>query len=88
MAMIAGGFLAAPIAAEAQQGTSVRRIGFIYQVPQTPMVDGWWKAFITGPSEDSWIEHQNLVVERRPTEFRKEAALTAAQELVRAEGVS
>jgi putative ABC transport system substrate-binding protein len=76
------GLLAAPLAAEAQ-GTSVRRIGYIYQVPQTPVVDGWWEVFITGLSEYGWIEHQNLVVERRPAEFRKEAALTAAQELVR-----
>ena len=33
--------------------------------------------------EQGWVEHQNIVVERRYAELRKEAALVVAEELIR-----
>jgi putative ABC transport system substrate-binding protein len=80
---LVGGLLAGPFALEAQQAPSVRRIGYIYNVPATPLVDSWWQAFDTGLRDHGWVEHQNIVVERRSAELRREAALAAAEELVR-----
>ena len=83
MAMVAVGLLAAPLVAGAQQAGTVRRIGYISNSPSSPLTEAWWGAFVAGLREQGWVEHQNIVIERRYTEQRKEAALAVAEELVR-----
>ena len=78
---VAGALLAAPLVVSAQQAPSVRRVGYIYS--ETPMGDSWRQAFDAGLREHGWVEHQNIVVERRRVSLRTEAALAAAVELVR-----
>ena len=76
--------LATPSAGEAQQRGTIRRIGYISTVPSTPLTDAWWQAFVDGLREHGWVEGENIVIERRYADLRKEAALAVAQELVRA----
>jgi ABC-type uncharacterized transport system substrate-binding protein len=76
--------LSAPFAGEAQQRGTIRRIGYISTVPSTPLTDAWWQAFVVGLREHGWVEGENIVLERRYADLRKEAALAVAQELVRA----
>jgi putative tryptophan/tyrosine transport system substrate-binding protein len=76
------GLLAAPLAAEAQQVGTVRRIALISTAPISSLTEPWWEAFVASLREQGWVEHQNIVIERRYTEQRKEAALAAAEELV------
>jgi len=82
-AMVAVGILSGPLASEAQQAGRVRRIGYISNAPSSPLTESWWEAFGAGLREHGWVEHQNIVIERRYAELRKEAALAVAEELVR-----
>ena len=82
-AMVAVGILTGPLASEAQQAGRVRRIGYISNAPSSPLTESWWEAFGAGLREHGWVEHQNIVIERRYAELRKEAALAVAEELVR-----
>jgi len=82
-AMVAVGILAVPLASEAQQAGRARRIGYISNAPSSPLTESWWEAFGAGLREHGWVEHQNIVIERRYAELRKEAALAVAEELVR-----
>src|SRR4030095_1838400 len=79
-AMAAAGIISAPLAASAQTGTTVRRIGqFWTGIPETP-----------AETEDlavplralGWVEGRNLLIERRYAE-RAELLDPLAQELVR-----
>lgn len=74
----------APLAAEAQQGGTIRRIGYISSAPSTPLTHSWWQALVTGLREHGWVEGENIVIERRYADQRKDAAFAVAQELVRA----
>ena len=74
--------LSAPLAAEAQRTETVRRIGLFSTLPISPLTEPWWEAFVASLRQ-GWVEHQNIVIERRYTEQRKEAALAVAEELVR-----
>lgn len=76
--------LAAPLAAEAQVGGTIRRIGYIANVPSTPLTDSWWQAFVAGLREHGWVEGENIAIERRYADLRKEAAFGVAQKSVRA----
>jgi putative ABC transport system substrate-binding protein len=78
-----GSLAISPVASRAQQAAAVRRIGYIANAPRTPVTDSFWAAFVGGLQEHGWIESQNLVIERRYVEMRKETALAAAEELVR-----
>ena len=82
-AMVAVGILTGPLASEAQQAGRARRIGYISNAPSSPLTESWWEAFGAGLREHGWVEHQNIVIERRYAELRKEAALAVAEELVR-----
>jgi putative ABC transport system substrate-binding protein len=63
LGVIAGGLLAEPLAAEAQQAGKVYRIGAVVQVvPTTPPGQG---PFYDRMRELGWIHGQNFVVERR-----------------------
>ena len=74
--------LAAPRFGQAQQAP--RRIGVIAVAPRTPVTDSFWEAFRSGLQDHGWVEPKDIVIERRDIESRKEAALAAADELIRA----
>jgi len=68
--------LVAPSGALAQPAGRVARVGYISNVPgDSPLVELWRKAFVDGLREHGWIENQNVVIERRYAELRKEASL-------------
>src|SRR5437870_1245480 len=76
--------LVAPSGALAQQAGRVARVGYISNVPgDSPLVELWRKAFVDGLREHGWIENQNVVIERRYAELRKESALAVIEELIR-----
>jgi putative tryptophan/tyrosine transport system substrate-binding protein len=77
------GALAAPLTARAQEAPA-RRIGVIAAAPRTPVTDSFWEAFQSGLREHGWIETRNIVVERRDIQVREDAALAAAEDLIRA----
>jgi len=79
MAVIAGGLLAAPLGAEAQQspGKSAR-IGLLGDVPS--FLD---QPFRQGLRELGYIEGQNIVIEHRAPEWKYERLPGLAAELVR-----
>ena len=83
MAMVTVGLLAGPLVAEAQQAGTARRIGYISNAPSSPLTESWWGAFVAGLREQGWVEHQNIVIERRYAELRKDAALAVVEELIR-----
>jgi putative ABC transport system substrate-binding protein len=62
MAVIAGGLLAAPLAAEAQPARKVHRIGFL-RAGEPPKF--WIDEFREGLRELGYVEGQNLVIEFR-----------------------
>ena len=81
-ACIAWSALAAPGSAGAQADRKVARIGLISNASGS-LPDSWWEAFAAGLREQGWTEHQNLVIERRYAELRKDASVAVAEELVR-----
>ena len=79
--VIAGGLLAVPLAAEAQQAGKVYRVGFLWDSPAV-----WPHAlegFRQGLRDLGWVEGQNIVVEYRWAEGRFERLPGLAEELVR-----
>jgi putative tryptophan/tyrosine transport system substrate-binding protein len=80
--VIAGGLLAAPLVAEAQQTRKVWRIGFI--LTAVPNEVGYLiKALSEGLRELGYVEGRNVVFERRFAEGRQERLPALAAELVR-----
>jgi putative ABC transport system substrate-binding protein len=65
---LAGGFLAAPLAGEAQQPGKVYRIGILTNKASDPADRHLWQAFRLGLREHGWIEGENIVLEYRWTE--------------------
>ncbi len=83
LGVIAGGLLAAPLAAEGQQPAKVFRIGILGTYPPTaPEFAHLWEAFTQGLRDLGYIEGQNLLVERRFMEGRAERLPGLAAELV------
>ena len=77
---MAGGLLAAPLAAEAQQpAKKVPRIGVL---TSTPMTDELQESFRQGLRDHGYVEGQNIVVEWRAAEGRADRAKALAVELV------
>jgi putative ABC transport system substrate-binding protein len=76
--VVAGGLLAAPLAARAQQATRIYRIGFLGDVPS--FLD---EAFRQGLRELGYFEGQNIVIERRSSEWKYERLPGLAADLVR-----
>jgi putative ABC transport system substrate-binding protein len=73
-----------PLAARAQQGERVRRIGFLLPgVARTMAVRGQLEAFRQGLKEYGWVEGQNIIVEYRFAEGKEDALPAIAAELVR-----
>src|ERR1700704_990996 len=76
---LAGGFFAAPLAAEAQQRPKTARIGFLSLSPgPTSTMD-----ISPGLRELGWIEGQNLAIEYRWAANREDQLPALAAELVR-----
>jgi len=73
---VAGGLLAAPLAAEAQQAGKVFRIG------ATVATDAFYDAFLQRLGELGWVSGQNAVVERRTTRGERAGVAAMVAELV------
>ena len=79
---VAGGLLAAPLAADAQQAGKVPRIGFLgTRSPSdtSPRLDAFRQAL----RELGWVEGQNIVIDYRYAEGRLDRLPDLAAELVR-----
>jgi putative tryptophan/tyrosine transport system substrate-binding protein len=82
VALIAGGLLAAPLAAEAQKTGKVYRVGFLEVVAATSNTTNL-AAFRQGLRELGYVEGQNFVIEYRSADGRAERFPDLADELVR-----
>src|SRR5215470_13056594 len=80
MAMMAGGLLAAPLAAEAQQAAKVARIGLLSLnlVPNRHLGE----AFRQGLRDLGYVEGRNVAIEYRDAEGKLERLPALAAELV------
>jgi putative ABC transport system substrate-binding protein len=65
MALMAGGLLAAPLAAEAQQAGKVYRIGLLESSAPDPARQAWWTAFRQLMRQLGYVEGQNVSFEPR-----------------------
>jgi ABC-type uncharacterized transport system substrate-binding protein len=79
---LAGGLLAAPLAAEAQSGTKLWRIGYL-SVSQVELDRSWVGAFRDGLRELGYIESQNLIIEQRHAAGHSERLPELAAQLLR-----
>ena len=79
---LAGGLLAAPLAAGAQQAGKVYRIGYLAGGSSTSVAH-LIEAFRQGLRELGWVEGQNIVIEYRSAEGRSDRLPDLAAELVR-----
>jgi len=80
IAMVSGGLLAAPLAAEAQQAGTVPRIGVL---TSNPMTEELQESFRQGLRDHGYIEGKNTSVEWRAAGGRSDLAKAFAVELVR-----
>jgi len=79
---LAGGLLAVPLAADAQQAGKVYRVGYL-STPTRASVDHILEAFLRRLRELGWIEGQNLIIEYRWADGNVERLPALAAELVR-----
>jgi putative ABC transport system substrate-binding protein len=79
---LAGGLLAAPLAAEGQQSGKVYRVGLLEVVPAASNATNL-AAFRQGLKELGYAEGQDLVIEYRSADGRPERFPALAEELVR-----
>ena len=78
-----GGSAAWPLAARAQQGERVRRIGVLLPAaPDDAEFQSWVGAFLQGLAQSGWITGRNIRVETRWTKFDAEQTRKYAAELV------
>jgi putative ABC transport system substrate-binding protein len=81
---LAGGLLAAPLAAEAQQAGSVQRIGFLYFGSRESALDtGRYAAFVEGMRELGYVAGKNVVVEERFADGKPERLPDLVAEVLR-----
>jgi putative ABC transport system substrate-binding protein len=78
--VIAGGLLAAPLAAEAQQAAKIARIGYL--TPNLAAFPHLQEAFRQGLRDLGYVEGGNVVIEYRDAEGKFERLPTLAAELV------
>ena len=76
----AGGFLAAPLAVEAQQAAKVARIGYL--APNLAATPHLRDAFLQGLRDLGYVEGRNVVIEYRDAEEKAERLPALAAELV------
>ena len=82
MALMAGGLLAAPLAAEAQQAGKVYRIGLLDFSAPDPARQAWWNAFRQRMRELGYVEGQNVTFEPRWAQGDTDRLPKLAAELV------
>ena len=82
MALISGGLLAAPLAAEAQPAGKVYRIGVLEGTP-VALNAANLEAFRQGLQELGYVERQNYAIEYRSADGRPDRFPDLAAELVR-----
>jgi len=80
---LAGGLLAAPLAAVAQQPGKVYRVGILTNKASDPAEARLWQAFRLGLRERGWIEGRNLLIEFREAEGNFARLPELAADLVR-----
>jgi putative ABC transport system substrate-binding protein len=78
LGVIAGGLLAAPPAAEAQQAAKIARIGYLGRKANSHLL----AAFLQGLRDLGYVEGRNVVIEVRDAEGRNERLPALAAELV------
>jgi putative ABC transport system substrate-binding protein len=84
LGVVAGGLLAPPLAADAQQAGKIHRVGFLS--PTSPSDPGHPRrlgAFLEGLRELGYTEGQNVVIESRWAQGKYERLPGLATELVR-----
>ena len=80
---LAGGLVAAPLAAGAQQPGKVYRIGWLGIVPPTsPPLQRLSEAFLQGLRDHGFVEGQNVIIDRRYSEGREDRHTALVAELV------
>ena len=81
MALVSGGLLAAPLAAEAQKARKVPRVGFltVYASGDIPL---WREGFRQGLRDLGYREGQNIVIEYRYADGNPDRLPALARELV------
>src|SRR6516165_678923 len=78
-----GGAAAWPLAARAQQGERMRRIGVLMPAaPDDAEWQSWLGAFLQGLAQSGWITGRNIRIETRWTKFDPEETRKYAAELV------
>ena len=75
MTALAGGLLAAPLDAKAQQAAKVPRIGYLAHNPRAP------EAFLQGLRDLGYVEGRNVVIEYRDAAGQPERFPALAAEL-------
>src|SRR5712691_7700660 len=81
MALVSGGLLAAPIAAEAQQAGKVFQVGFLGTATPS-LMSAWLTAFREGLRERGYVEGKNISMQYRWGEGKPERFPGLAAELV------
>src|SRR6266568_6741151 len=80
MAMLTGGIVVAPLAAEAQQAAKVARVGYLaFNRAASPHLT---EAFRQGLRDLGYVEGRNVVIEYRDAEGKPERHPALAAELV------
>ena len=82
MALVSGGLLAAPIAAEAQQAGKVFQVGFLGTATPS-LMSAWLTAFREGLRERGYVEGKNISMEYRWGEGKPERFPALAAELIK-----
>src|ERR671937_1305330 len=83
LATLGGAAVAWPLAARAQQGERMRRIGVLLPAaPDDAEVQSWVGAFLQGLAQSGWITGRNIRIETRWTKFDAEDTRKYAAELV------
>jgi putative ABC transport system substrate-binding protein len=79
MVAVAGGLLAAPLAAEAQRARKMPRIGYLHVVPRP---SPFFQMFAQGLGDLGYVEDQNIAFEYRSADGKVERLPTLAADLV------
>ena len=82
MALVSGGLLAAPIAAEAQQAGKVFQVGFLGTATPS-LMSAWLTAFREGLRERGYVEGKNISMQYRWGEGKPERFPGLAAELIK-----
>src|SRR5262245_24546087 len=83
IALLGSGVAGWPLAARAQQGERMRRIGVLLPAaPDDAEFQSWVGAFLQGLAQSGWITGRNIRIETRWTRFDPEETRKYAAELV------